>query len=232
MFQLGFYAITQKIIEKMKSFGNFGAFCLLILVAGLSAGVEARRLALRPLSVRELRAALRETGLDEDSEAGRSLSSAVAGITGFALGITKGVGGSLLFDVITSNATIQYVTNLLNTTSSSTTGSTGTAQEICFKSRSADGETISGRSSNNRDSSDDLVYSDPISSELPGEERQLGTGTGTGTGSSGGGVTCIVLNSGVRRRRQLVARPDTTANTRNRSRSRRQSKRRVDQRVR
>ncbi|EDW35755.1 GL17045 [Drosophila persimilis] len=74
----------------MKSFGNFGAFCLLILVAGLSAGVEARRLALRPLSVRELRAALRETGLDEDSEAGRSISSALAGITGFALGHHQG----------------------------------------------------------------------------------------------------------------------------------------------
>ncbi|BFG06105.1 uncharacterized protein DMAD_04692 [Drosophila madeirensis] len=216
----------------MKLFGSFGAFCLsIILVAGLSAGVEARRLVLRPLSSRELLAALRESGLDESSEAGRSLSSALAGITGFALGITKGVGGSLLFDVITSNATIQYVTNLLNTTSSSTTASSGTAQEICFNSRSVDGEAISGRSrGNNRDSSDDLIYSDEISSEPSGEERQLGTGTG-----SSGGVTCIVLNSGVRRRRQLVVRPGATTNTsknRNPNRARRQSKRRVDQRVR
>ncbi|SPP73812.1 Hypothetical predicted protein [Drosophila guanche] len=216
----------------MKLFGNFGAFCLsIILVAGLSAGVEARRLVLRPLSSRELLAALRESGLDENSEAGRSISSAVAGITGFALGITKGVGGSLLFDVITSNATIQYVTNLLNTTSSSTTASSGTAQEICFNSRSVDGEAISGRSrSNNRVSSDDLIYSDEISSEPSGEERQLGTGTG-----SSGGVTCIVLNSGVRRRRQLVVRPGATTNSRNNrnlNRARRQSKRRVDQRVR
>jgi len=51
----------------------------------------ARRLALRPLTGRELRKALRESGIGVDSEAGRSVASALSGLSGFALGITKGI---------------------------------------------------------------------------------------------------------------------------------------------
>ncbi|XP_017051061.1 uncharacterized protein LOC108094801 [Drosophila ficusphila] len=188
----------------MRSFGNLTFGLLIVLIACLSVGLEARRLALRPLTGRELRKAIRESGLDEDSEAGRSVASALAGLSGFALGITKGVGGSILFDVVTSNVTIDYLTSLLNSTASSTTSSSsGTAQEVCFNSRSVDGDIINGRSN-------DEVYDD---ADPVGEWRQT-TGSGTtttGTGSGGSnGVTCIVLSSkGSRRRRLLEIRPGT-----------------------
>jgi len=174
----------------------------------------ARRLALRPLTGRELRKALRESGIGVDSEAGRSVASALSGLSGFALGITKGIGGSILFDVVTSNVTIDYITSLLNSTASSTTsGSSGSAQEVCFNSRSADGEIINGRSSYNDDLVDDA---DPS-----GEWRQAGVTstdfgtldspsvTSTDSGSGGNGVTCIVLSSKGRRRRQLEIRAGT-----------------------
>ncbi|EDW91355.1 uncharacterized protein LOC6530753 [Drosophila yakuba] len=203
----------------MKSFGNLTFGLLAILIACLTVGLEARRLALRPLTGRELRRALRESGFDEDSAAGRSVASALTGLSGFALGITKGIGGSILFDVVTSNVTIDYITSLLNSTaSSSTSSSSGTAQEICFNSRSADGEIINGRSNG---------YDDDA--EANGEWRQTGSGdtdTGTGTGtdtntntgtmttptttSASNGLTCIVLSKeGSRRRRQLRIRPGT-----------------------
>ncbi|EDX07957.1 uncharacterized protein LOC6735432 [Drosophila simulans] len=205
----------------MKSFGNLTFGLLVILIASFTVGLEARRLALRPLTGRELRRALRESGFDEDSAAGRSVASALSGLSGFALGITKGIGGSLLFDVVTSNVTIDYITSLLNSTaSSSTSSSSGTAQEICFKSRSADGEVINGRSNGFNDMDDGA---DPN-----GEWRQTGTGTGTGTDTDTGtittptettpptsdavsnGLTCIVLSKeGSRRRRQLRIQPGT-----------------------
>ncbi|KAH8372817.1 hypothetical protein KR009_005390, partial [Drosophila setifemur] len=179
----------------------------------------AKRLSLRPLSTRELRAALRESGIGADSPAGKSVSSAFAGLSGFALGITKGIGGSLLFDVITSNVTIDYLTSLLNSTASSTTNSTGTAQEICFNSRSADGDINYGRSN-------DDIYED---ADPSGDGRQSATTTSgsspTGTTTSSSGVTCIVLGSKVsRHRRQLVIRPSTrSSNTPRRRRNRRLS---------
>ncbi|KAH8301462.1 hypothetical protein KR059_003846, partial [Drosophila kikkawai] len=173
----------------------------------------ARRLVLRPLTPRELRNALDESGIGSESAAGKSVSSAFAGLTGFALGITKGIGGSILFDVVTSNVTIDYITSLLNSTANSTSSS-GTAQEICFNSRSVDGEVINGRS-NDDAYVDDSVYPS-------GEWRQTTSGTGTAaTGTSTGtttptttsgsnGVTCIVLGSkGYRRRRLLEIRPGT-----------------------
>eukprot|EP00099_Drosophila_melanogaster_P020101 NP_611510.1 uncharacterized protein Dmel_CG13438 [Drosophila melanogaster] len=199
----------------MKSFGNLTFGLLVILIASFTVGLEARRLALRPLTGRELRRALRESGFDEDSAAGRSVASALSGLSGFALGITKGIGGSLLFDVVTSNVTIDYITSLLNSTaSSSTSSSSGTAQEICFNSRSADGEVINGRSNGFNDMDD--------GADLDGEWRQTTSGTGTGsvtgtgtetgttTSSSSNGLTCIVLSKeGSRRRRQLRIQPGT-----------------------
>ncbi|KAH8358076.1 hypothetical protein KR084_001874 [Drosophila pseudotakahashii] len=203
----------------MKSFGNLTFGLLIILIAGISASAEARRLVLRPLTGRELQRALRESGIGEDSAAGKSVASALHGLTGFALGITKGIGGSILFDVVTSNVTIDYITSLLNSTATSTT-SNGTAQEICFNSRSVDGEIINGRS-NRYDDLDD-------GAEPNGEWRQTGTtssgttNTGTistttlssptttsGSTSNSNGVTCIVLSSKGRRRRQLQIQAGT-----------------------
>ncbi|XP_017072727.2 uncharacterized protein LOC108108982 [Drosophila eugracilis] len=195
----------------MKSFGNLTFGLFIILIACISAGVEGRRLALRPLTGRELRRALRESGIGDDSEAGKSLASALSGLSGFALGITKGIGGSILFDVVTSNVTIDYLTSLLNSTASSTTSSSsGTAQEICFNSRSVDGEIIKGRSNDNYEIDD--------GAEPSGEWRQTTstttptttTTTASSGSSSSNGVTCIVLSSkGSRRRRQLQIRAGT-----------------------
>ncbi|XP_017126419.1 uncharacterized protein LOC108145476 [Drosophila elegans] len=206
----------------MKSFGYL-TFGLLIITACISAGVEARRLALRPLSGRELRRALRESGIDTHSEAGRSVASALAGLSGFALGITKGVGGSILFDVVTSNVTIDYLTSLLNSTASSTnSSSTGTAQEICFNSRSVDGEVINGRSNDDMDEGQwrqdtTTGVSSPTTTSLTTSPGTT-TGTTTGTGTGNPGITCIVLSKG-RRRRQLQIRPGTlrSATTKRRS---------------
>ncbi|KAH8331431.1 hypothetical protein KR074_003318 [Drosophila pseudoananassae] len=170
--------------------------------------MAARRLALHPLSTRELRAALEESGIGADTPAGKSVVSGLSGLGGLALGVVKGIGGSILFDVVTSNVTIEYLTSLLNSTSSSSTSSSsGTAQEICFNSRSVDGDIINGRSN---DESDAYDYSEPVDD---GQWRQntytdSGTGTATTTGSSG--ITCIVLGSkGSRRRRQLYIRSGT-----------------------
>ncbi|KAH8258249.1 hypothetical protein KR038_008507, partial [Drosophila bunnanda] len=173
---------------------------------------KARRLVLRPLTERELRNALDESGIGSESAAGKSVSSAFAGLTGFALGITKGIGGSILFDVVTSNVTIDYITSLLNATATST-NSSGTAQEICFNSRSVDGEVINGRSNDDVDMDD---------SEYPSGEWRQATGATSTTGTTGttpttsttnsgsNGVTCIVLGSkGYRRRRLLEIRPGT-----------------------
>ncbi|XP_017093303.2 uncharacterized protein [Drosophila bipectinata] len=189
-------------------------------------GTEARRLSIRPLSAGELRNALDESSIGAYSPAGKSVVSGLTGLSGLALGVVKGIGGSILFDVVTSNVTIEYLTSLLNSTSSSTTSSSsGTAQEICFDSRSVDGDIINGRSN---DKHDDSV--DPS-----GEWRQTSTPTGSTTyGSSPSSTTdvtytstagptfstptttsnaktCIVLGSklGIRRRRQVEIRPGT-----------------------
>ncbi|KAH8280254.1 hypothetical protein KR018_000921, partial [Drosophila ironensis] len=171
----------------------------------------ARRLTLHPLTKQELRAALEESGIGANSPAGKSVSSALAGISGFALGITKGIGGSLLFDVVTSNATIEYLTSLLNSTSSSsTTSSSGTAQEICFNSRSLDGEIINGRSNGGSDDEAEPSGEWRQSSTATTDSTGASTTTGTGTSTSGSsGVTCIVLGSKGRRRRQISIRPGT-----------------------
>ncbi|XP_043644997.1 uncharacterized protein LOC122614496 [Drosophila teissieri] len=195
----------------MKSFGNLTFGLLVILVACITVGLEARRLALRPLTGRELRRALRESGFDEDSAAGRSVASALTGLSGFALGITKGIGGSILFDVVTSNVTIDYITSLLNSTaSSSTSSSSGTAQEICFNSRSADGEIINGRSNDDAEPNGEWRQT---TTTATGTNTATGTGSGTTpttTTSASNGLTCIVLSKeGSRRRRQLRIRPGT-----------------------
>ncbi|XP_017024957.1 uncharacterized protein [Drosophila kikkawai] len=201
----------------MKSFLSW-IFFSLILIATISVGVEARRLVLRPLTKRELRNALEESGIGSDSAAGKSVASALAGLSGLALGITKGIGGSLLFDVVTSNVTIDYITSLLNSTASSTTSSSsGTSQEICFSSRSVDGEDLKDRSQDEA-YVDDSVYSSEEWRQLPSSTstdnswtiNNPSTDTTAPTTDTNSGNTCIVLGSkGYRRRRQLEIRPGT-----------------------
>ncbi|EDW85913.2 uncharacterized protein Dwil_GK23314 [Drosophila willistoni] len=186
----------------MKLLGSWTT-CALVILMGISITVDARRLALRPLSLKELRRALRESGQLDDTPAGRSVASALAGIKGFALGITKGVGGSILFDVVTANATLEYVSNLLSSASSSSdSDSSGTAQEICFRSRSLEGELIRGRSSADTEEQE-RAGSGTTSTDSGTGTGTLGSTTGTTSGGSSG-LTCIVLNKGRRRRDTLA----------------------------
>ncbi|EDV35987.1 uncharacterized protein Dana_GF12196 [Drosophila ananassae] len=190
-------------------------------------GTEARRLSLRPLSAEELRSALDESGIGAYSPAGKSVVSGLTGLSGLALGVVKGIGGSILFDVVTSNVTMEYLTSLLNSTaSSSTSSSSGTAQEICFNSRSVDRDIIKGRSNDKHDDGVDpsgewrqapTTSSIPTDATIPTTSTDITyTGTYTGPTSSSptttsSGKTCIVLGSklGIRRRRQLEIRPGT-----------------------
>lgn len=136
--------------------------------------LAAGRVALRPLSPSELRRAFLEAGGVRNavrSPDGRSVSSALAGIKGFALGVTNGVGGALLYDVATSTTTLAYVTNLLNNlnlgnlatnlggSSNSNGGGTnntvGTIQEVCFNSGSLVAESTRNNEEETADDQDD-----------------------------------------------------------------------------
>ncbi|XP_060651394.1 uncharacterized protein LOC132788094 [Drosophila nasuta] len=195
------------------------AFALFLLSA-LSSPVAAGRISLRPLSPSELRSALRDVTNQgvERSPDGRSVSSALAALKGFALGVTNGIGGALLYDVATSNETIAYLSNLfdqLNTTlssysssgSSSSSNDEGTVQEVCFSSRSLNGDAIQARYNNEDDEEeeldDDQEFYDDEQEEEPEEQlRQVDYSDN----SIGNALTCIVVNTGqaiLRHRRSL-----------------------------
>lgn len=72
---------------------------------------------MRPLSAKEVYAVLRKAGREDAVPEGRVVTQGISAITGFALGIAKGIGGALLYDVATSNATTEWI-NSLNLTAS------------------------------------------------------------------------------------------------------------------
>lgn len=193
----------------------------------------ARRIVLRPLSAIELRQALDKLQ-SEDAPNGRSVSSALAGLKGFALGVTNGIGGALLYDVATSEQGTQYLSNLYSSVSDyigsagSSSGSnsdsdSGTAQQVCFDSRSVDGDLLeqarrSGALQEIEEDDDDeqqlagdyeYDYADD-EVELEAEpEPQLGQVRQMDLDSIRRSFTCIVLNRGralVRHRRSLPAK--------------------------
>lgn len=189
----------------------------------------ARRIVLRPLSAIELRQALDKLQ-SEDAPNGRSVSSALAGLKGFALGVTNGIGGALLYDVATSEQGTQYLSNLYSSVSDyigsagSSSGSnsdsdSGTAQQVCFDSRSVDGDLLeqarrSGALQEIEEDDDEQKlagdyeydYADD-EVELEAEpEPQLGQVRQMDLDSIRRSFTCIVLNRGralVRHRRSL-----------------------------
>lgn len=93
---------------------------------------------------------LHDAGREDAIPEGRVITQGIAAATGFGVGIIKGVGGSILFDLATSNETQQYLANMFdswnitipsfgnwNSQKESTTSTpTSVAQEICFNSRS------------------------------------------------------------------------------------------------
>nr|XP_032291640.1 uncharacterized protein LOC6635817 [Drosophila virilis] len=146
----------------------------LIGLSSLLTTVAAGRLTLRPLSPQELRRALTEAGLPDAELApmGRATPSAFAGLGGYALGLANGLGGALIFDLLTSNETAAYVTNLINSLNTTTTntgsGNGGTTQED--------------------DDADDFSSA---------AERQVDDYISSDYADAGGnGLTCIVVNRG------------------------------------
>ncbi|KAL7735078.1 hypothetical protein ACLKA6_002046 [Drosophila palustris] len=205
-----------------------GVFIYDVITANVSS-TEAR-VALRPLSPSELRRALIEAGGQgsERTPNGRSsVSAALAGIKGFALGVTNGIGGALLYDVATSNATLAYVINLLSNLNTNTIGSTGggntgggginntvgTIQEVCFNSGSLVSENTEARNNDEQDNDnyddDEDFYDDDDEEE---EEEELVQGRQSNSPVYNG-LTCIVVNTGeaiVRHRRSIEIVKDST----------------------
>lgn len=189
---------------------------------------------MRPMSASELRQALDKLQ-SEDAPNGRSVSSALAGLKGFALGVTNGIGGALLYDVATSEQGTQYLNNLYSSvsdyignagsSSGSNSGSdSGTSQQVCFDSRSVDGDLLEqARKSGalqeiEEDDDDEQQFAedyeyDDADDELeleaePEPEAQLGQVRQVDLDSIRRSMTCIVLNRGralVRHRRSSPA---------------------------
>nr|DAA02671.1 TPA_inf: HDC07554 [Drosophila melanogaster] len=72
--------------------------CLIVLL-NHTASPLAKHVTLRPLELAEIRS------LQNSISKGRSVSSGLAAITGFALGLGKALTGVFIYDVITANIT-------------------------------------------------------------------------------------------------------------------------------
>ncbi|XP_050325407.1 uncharacterized protein LOC126756400 [Bactrocera neohumeralis] len=125
---------------------------------------EGKRVTLVPLPASEVYRLLREAGREDAVPEGRVVTQGIAAVSGFAVGLAKGIGGSLLVDL---------AANLLAANGQNVTGET---EEVCFKSRSLneiddgdDDEDAEGRQ-NDDDAITSADYSDydnsnPVRSE-------------------------------------------------------------------
>lgn len=86
--------------------------------------IAGKRVSLIPLSASEVYRLLREAGREDAVPEGRVVTQGIAAVSGFAVGLAKGIGGSLLVDL---------AANLLAANSQNQTVRT---QEVCFNSRS------------------------------------------------------------------------------------------------
>ncbi|EDW02444.1 GH21995 [Drosophila grimshawi] len=209
----------------MKSKSALWALALITLSTLLSS-VTAGRLALRPLTPRELGRALVEAGVNKDEEfkpMGRVTPAAYAGLGGYTLGLANGVGSAVLFDMLVSNETANYINNMIANMNATTIDGVngGTTQEICFGGGDLSGNLVKARNDINYDNdigdddddAADFAYDDDLA-DGDEEGRQYDDyyyddpDTVTGGGGGGGnGVTCIVVNRGralVRRKRSPV----------------------------
>nr|XP_014092718.1 uncharacterized protein LOC106618929 [Bactrocera oleae] len=170
---------------------------------------EGKRVSLVPLSASEVYRLLREAGREDAVPEGRVVTQGIAAVSGFAVGLAKGIGGSLLVDL---------ATNLLATNGQNQAGQ---AEEVCFNSRSLneindnDDEDPEGR----KNDGDEIIsadYSDydnynPERSEVSspsatnndrdygddedvnnGDETKSGTVSSTATGT-GDSINCVVV---------------------------------------
>ncbi|TMW44301.1 hypothetical protein DOY81_010619 [Sarcophaga bullata] len=92
----------------------FSLTVMLAFLATTTVNVDARRIRLRPLSAKEVVRILKAAGREDAIPEGRVVTQGIAAITGFALGLTKGIGGAMLVDMASSNATQQFIQDVAN----------------------------------------------------------------------------------------------------------------------
>ncbi|CAD7014049.1 uncharacterized protein LOC101458091 [Ceratitis capitata] len=96
-----------------------------IVLIAFALPTEGKRISLVPITANEVYRILREVGREDAVPEGRVVTQGIAAVSGFAVGLAKGIGGSLLVDL---------AANLL----ASNQNQTMQTQEICFNSRSLD----------------------------------------------------------------------------------------------
>ncbi|XP_011196818.1 uncharacterized protein LOC105221487 [Zeugodacus cucurbitae] len=188
----------------------FSAFVFALICNTLPA--EGKRVSLVPLSASEVYRLLREAGQEDAVPEGRVVTQGIAAVSGFAVGLAKGIGGSLLFDLATS---------LLSANNTQTNNQTMEPQEVCFSSRSlyeindSGDEDPEGRQ-NGADALTSADYSDyensnPVRSEVSspstsnddsdygdnelirdGDDTKTGTVTSTDTGPAES-INCVLV---------------------------------------
>ncbi|XP_037941887.1 uncharacterized protein LOC119674804 [Teleopsis dalmanni] len=156
--------------------------------------VNGKRLLLRPLSATEVYDILRSAGREDAVPEGRVVTQGIAAATGFVLGLTKGIGGSLLVDL---------ATNLFKFGNSGNTTVQISTQEICFSSRSLneiddsedDVEAMARQAATTTETLTSPTM--PATSTYTDTTNDTGgtSGTDTQTTSTTGSTTnCIVIN--------------------------------------
>lgn len=108
------------------------AFTLSLTLIQFLLSLAARNLLLRPLSAAQVRDLLQRHQLEHRVPEGRSVSNGFAALTGYTLGLTKALTGVFIYDIITANVT-------------DSESSAGTAQQVCFNTRSLDEVERKGR---------------------------------------------------------------------------------------
>ncbi|XP_061389930.1 uncharacterized protein LOC133325122 [Musca vetustissima] len=180
------------------------AFIATILFCCGTIITEARRVTLRPLKPDEVYRILKEAGREDAIPEGRVVTQAISAISGFGVGVASGVGGAIIYDLITQpNETMAWLNGLFGMNGGSSSGSSQTpsTQEICFKTRSmdyGDDENIAGRQ---------MATTSPTSSSPTGTSPTAMSPTGTSpttmpTTDVGSDTTCIVVQKGGARHRK------------------------------
>uniref|UniRef100_A0A1A9WMR2 Uncharacterized protein n=1 Tax=Glossina brevipalpis TaxID=37001 RepID=A0A1A9WMR2_9MUSC len=110
-------------------------FYIKILTLGLlyfSKPMLGGRLQLRPISSEEAIRILKEYARNDAKTEGRFITSGIAAVKGFALGITKGMGIPLAYDFVTSNSTIDFLIRLSNATKGGQPTVQYETEEVCI----------------------------------------------------------------------------------------------------
>ncbi|XP_019894111.1 uncharacterized protein LOC109613008 [Musca domestica] len=173
---------------------------LAVLAALLAIGVliaEAGRVKLRPLKPDEVYSLLKKAGREDAVPEGRVVTQAISAISGFGLGVASGVGGAIIYDLITQpNETMTWLNGLFGMNGGSTAGSSSEpkTQEICFKTRSMDYDyDVVGRQTGTTGT----TGTSPTGTATPTTPTTM-----TATTGAASDTTCIVIEKARHRRRR------------------------------